>query len=302
MATRARRAVAALCTAAVGCWAAASAGASSRQQPVFRGAVEQVRLDASVVRGSTPVNGLRAEHFEVRDNGVVHPVDYVLQEEVPLRLLLVLDTSSSLAGEGLRALSAAAQSLVRSLRPDDEAGLVTFSQVLHLAVAPTRVQSDVLAALGRLRAGGATAWRDALFVGLQLAGTGTQSRPVVLLFTDGGDSASWMDVTNIDDVVRRSNVVVHAVGLTPRFRDARGRLPRSLDLSIAAGGGRFWAAEDPSQLGDRFVTVLKELRARYLLGYTPATPPAPGWHDVRVSLKSVRGEVRARPGYFVPAR
>lgn len=96
--------------------------------------------------------------------------------------------------------------------------------------------------------------------------------------------------------------MVHAVGLTAGARDARGRLPHSLDLSIAAGGGHFWAANSDDELGDRFTAVLSELRARYLIAYTPKTAPAPGWHDVRVSLKGARGDVRARPGYFVAAR
>lgn len=270
------------------------------QDPVFRAGIEQVRVDASVRRGSNPVAGLTAGQFEVRDNGVVHAVERVLQEEVPLRLLLVLDTSNSMVGAPLRALAAAAQSLVRSLRPDDEVGLVTFSQALHLAVAPTVQHADITAALGRLQADGDTAWRDALFVGLQLAGAPADRRPLVLLFTDGDDNASWLDAPEISDVVRRSGVVVHAVGLSAR--NARGLMTRSLSLSLDAGGGRFWSADDPAQVGDRFAEVLREMRARYLLFYTPINAPTPGWHDVSVRLKGTRGEVRARPGYFVGAR
>ncbi len=73
-------------------------------------------------------------------------------------------------------------------------------------------------------------------------------------------------------------------------------------LSVDAGGGRFWGADEPEHLGDRFAAVLTEMRARYLLLYTPKEAAAPGWHDVTVRLKGARGDVRARPGYFVPAR
>lgn len=270
------------------------------QDPVFRTGVEQVRVDASVRRGSNPVAGLTAEHFEVHDNGVVHAVERVLQEEVPLRLLLVLDTSASLAGARLRALVSAAQSLVRSLRAEDEVGLVTFSQALHLAVAPTLQHADITAALGRLQANGDTAWHDALFAGLQLAGAPADRRPLVLLFTDGDDNASWIDAVDLGDVVRRSGVVVHAVGLSERNRG--GVMTRSLMLSLDAGGGRFWSADEPEHVGDRFADVLREMRARYLLFYTPKGTPSPGWHDVAVRLKGTRGDVRARPGYFVATR
>lgn len=294
----AARTAVALTVLAVACVVAGTSGRA--QDPVFRAGIEQVRVDASVRRGSNPVAGLTAAQFEVRDNGVVHAVERVLQEEVPLRLLLVLDTSNSLVGAPLRALVAAAQSLVGSLRPDDEVGLVTFSQALHLAVAPTLRHDEIHAALGRLRANGDTAWRDALFAGLQLAGAPAERRPLVLLFTDGDDNASWMDAPEISEVVRRSGVVVHAVGLNAR--NARGVMTRSLSLSLEAGGGRFWSADDPAQVGDRFAEVLREMRARYLLFYTPKGAPAPGWHDVTVRLRGARGEVRARPGYFVATR
>jgi len=293
----ARTAVALIVLALVG----AATATGDAQDPVFRAGIEQVRVDASVRRGNTPVAGLTAGQFEVRDNGVVHAVERVLREDVPLRLLLVLDTSNSMVGAPLRALVGAAQSLVRSLKPDDEVGLVTFSQALHLAVAPTLRHDDITAALGRLRADGDTSWRDALFAGLQLAAEAADRRPLVLLFTDGDDNASWLEAAEIAEVVRRSGVVVHAVGL--EVRNAQGvLLTRSLAQSLDAGGGRFWSADDPAQVGDRFAEVLREMRARYLLFYTPTGVPTPGWHEVTVRLKGVRGEVRARPGYFVGTR
>ncbi len=270
------------------------------QDPFFRAGIEQVRVDVSVTRGINPVAGLTAEQFEVHDNGVVHAVERVLQEDVPLRLLLVLDTSRSLEGAPLRALVAAARSLIRALRPEDQVGLVTFSHALQLAVAPTLQHDDVAGALGGLQANGDTAWRDALFAGLQLAGAPVDRRPLVLLFTDGHDNASWLDAPDVDDVVRRSGVVVHAVGLATRNR--REVLTRSLRLPLDAGGGRFWSAEEPEHLGNRFAEVLREMRARYLLLYTPKGTPAQGWHDVKVRLKGVSGDVRARPGYFVSSR
>lgn len=278
---------------------AAGAALVAQPAPVFRASVEQVRVDVSVTRGGRPVAGLTAAQFEVRDNGVVHDVERVVREEVPLRLLLVLDTSSSLAGDRLRALSAGAQSLVRSLGARDEVGLVTFSQVIQLAVAPTTVHSDALAALMSLRAAGATAWRDALFTGMQVAGPPAEARPVALLFTDGEDTASWMDAASIVESVRRSGVVVHAVGIKEgQDRWSPGRV-RSLQRAVEAGGGEIWLSESHERLGDEFRDVLAELRARYLLVYTPRETPSPGWHDVRVRLKGASGDVRARPGYFV---
>lgn len=305
-------AVARLSVAALGLvlWRAVLPGASAAQAPVFRASVEMVRVDVSVTRGGAPVDGLLSDHFQVLDNGVAQTIERVSREEVPLRLLLALDTSGSVAGERLGALVDAAQTLVRALRPDDQVGLLTFDQAVRLAMAPTRAHAEVIGALDRLEASGATAWRDALFAGLQLLSDAGDARPVVLLFTDGNDTTSWISPTAIVEVVRRSGVVLHAVGLaTPRraIDDRRRGLDdpgpsRSLFQAVDAGGGHVWSAESTAALRRLFTGALDELRARYLIVYARQGTTAPGWHEVSVQLKGVRGDVRARPGYFVAVR
>jgi secreted protein with Ig-like and vWFA domain len=106
------------------------------EQPEFRAAVEAVRLDVSVTRGTTPVAGLTAANFEVLDNGVPQAIDRVSQEDVPLNLMLVLDTSGSMAGVRLGKLIDAARNLVRSLRPEDRVGVLSFSQRVVLSLPP----------------------------------------------------------------------------------------------------------------------------------------------------------------------
>jgi VWFA-related protein len=283
-------------------------------------------VDVSVTRGDNPVSGLMAAHFEVLDNGVPQVVDRVSREDVPLNVMLVLDSSGSLAGYPLTALVDAAQGLVRSLRPGDRVGLLAFSQRIDLPVPPTARHEEVLSALGRLTAGGPTALRDALFTGLQLVPPDGDARPVLVLFSDGRDTASWMAAGDLEGVVRRSGVVLHAVELvgTPRtlgrtgreggagdVRDARLRSrvngrpvgineSRSLQRAVEAGGGRLWSAAAADELKELFAEALDELRARYLLTYTPQGVASSGWHEVKVRLKGARGDVRARPGYFVP--
>ena len=65
----------------------------------------------------------------------------------------------------------------------------------------------------------------------------------------------------------------------------------------AAGGN--WVADKASDLNNLFGKALNELRARYLLTYSLTGRKREGWHDVKVTLKGARGEVTARPGYFV---
>jgi hypothetical protein len=70
--------------------------------------------------------------------------------------------------------------------------------------------------------------------------------------------------------------------------------------AVDAGGGRLWSAANPRDLTRLFSDALDELRARYLLTYRPSGPVVAGWHRVEVRLMGSRGDIRARPGYFVP--
>jgi Ca-activated chloride channel homolog len=301
MAARARAALTAVTLAA---GLIATVGEAAAQDAVFRGSVEAVRLDVAVTRGARNVDGLTPSQFEVRDNGVLQTIDTVSRDEMPLSLMLVLDVSGSMAGERLAALVDAAQGLVRSLRPDDRVGVLSFSQQLVLHVAPTVTHARALEALRHLSAGGPTALRDALFAGLQMLEPDPDWRPALVLFSDGRDTASWLARAELADVVRRSGVVVHAVELLDR--DLRGRpvsniaATESVHRALDAGGGRLWSAASPRDLASLFSDALNELRGRYLISYHPTGPAVPGWHQVEVRLKGSRGDVRARPGYFVP--
>ncbi len=132
---------------------------------------------------------------------------------------------------------------------------------------------------GRLTDAGPTALRDALFAGLQIVPPEGAGRPVMVLFSDGRDTASWMAAGDLAGVVRRSGVVRHAVepvGPEARLRArARGRLwgineSRSLQRAVQAGGGRFWSAAVPDELKELFAAALDELRAPRLLRSTLA--------------------------------
>ena len=269
--------------------AAAALASSTRAQPVFRARVEVVRLDVSVTRGGTAVVGLTARDFLVTDNGVAQDVDIVALDRVPLDVTLVLDQSGSVSGRRLMQLVEAGEELIDALRPDDRAALITFSQDAALRAAMTRDMGTVRAALSGLRPNGATALRDAVYLALQLTAS-DHSRPLLLLFTDGHDTGSWLTEDSVVDAARRAGVVVHVV------RVASDRL---LDRLVDASGGRAWSAASNGDLRELFKRALDEMRDRYLLSYAPKGVGRTGWHEIKVKLRTGRGDVTARPGYFV---
>ena len=98
-----------------------------RANTLFRARVDLVRLDVSVRRSDRPVVGLRADDFVLTDNGRAQRIESAALESMPLSVLLVLDTSGSMAGPRFGNLIAGAKDVLKSLRPDDRAALLTFS-------------------------------------------------------------------------------------------------------------------------------------------------------------------------------
>lgn len=259
-------------------------------QAAFRSKIEAVEVDVAVTRGGTTVAGLTADNFVVTDNGVLQDVKATLLAAEPLRLTLVLDASKSVSGPRLASLVKAGRATVQALRLEDQVSLITFSQRVTSRVPMGRDRSAINAALTMLSGDGATALRDAAYLGLATA-SDDHSRALLLLFSDGLDTTSFLTEDTVLESAKRSNTVVHAVHFRP---DAfLGRLAQIT-------GGRTWSAESDRQLQELFGRVLDEMRARYLLTYSPSGPQKPGWHQIKVTLKGARGDVIAKQGYFVP--
>ena len=266
-----------------------AAQAASVPQTTFRSGVEVVELDVSVTRGGVPVAGLTARDFALTDNGTAQEVQSVTLERLPLSITMVLDTSQSVAGERLQHLVQAGDGLTAALHTEDRAALVTFSHAVDLRVPMTGDMASIRTALGAMTGNGATSLRDAVHLALQLQPR-DQTRPLVLVFTDGHDTASWLTEDAAIDSARRAGVVIHAVRLES---DA------FLDKLTQISGGRSWSATSDRQLEELFTRALDEMRARYLLTYTPRGVRQTGWHDLKVRLKGGSADITARRGYFV---
>lgn len=268
----------------------------SAQQPTFRADVAGVNLDVAVTRGGRPVRGLSAADFVLTDSGVAQRVDSASLETLPLSVFLVLDVSGSVAGEKLRHLTEASRALLAALRPGDRVSLVTFADRVTVRVPLTADAAAARAALDGLAATGPTSLRDATYAALQLA-PADRTRPVILVFSDGRDTASWLSQADVLGAVRRSGVVIHAVELI----DGDVESPFLGEL-VAASGGRRWAATSATGLTDLFADALNEMRARYLLTYYPTDGERAGWHPLSIRLARGRADVTHRPGYQVPAK
>jgi Ca-activated chloride channel family protein len=261
------------------------------QVPSFGSAVEVVRLDVSVTREGAPVRGLAAADFEILDEGVHQAAGLVDQDEATIHAVLALDTSSSVAGEKLSQLKAAAHRFVDALRPDDTLSLLTFSECIDLAVVQSRSREEAHAAIELASTKRTTSLHDACLASLALADPAL-GRPLVLVFSDGQDVGSWTSDERVLDLARASEAVVHAV--VPTAED----LPGILQELTGETGGRMWQAAEGVKLGDVFLSALEEFRSRYRLQYEPRGVRAGGWHRLQVRVKNGDARVYARRGYL----
>ena len=261
------------------------------QQPVFSSRVEAVRVDVLVVDQGRAVPDLTAADFELRDNGVPQEVTSVTRGDAPVSVVLALDVSKSMAGPRLDDLHAAGQALLGGLRSGDRAGIVAFS---HVVTQPAPITADlavVRRALEATTAGGDTALVDATQAALVL-GEAEVGRSLVVVFSDGVDTASFLPEDRVLEAARRANAVAYGVWAGGAAK------PAFLRALTEATGGRLLDAADGPGLRQAFVDVLGEARQRYLLAFTPTGVAAGGWHTLSVKVKTRRATVRARPGYF----
>ena len=259
-------------------------------QPTFSTRVEGVRVDVLVTDGSRrPLRGLTAADFMIRDNGIAQEVDVVSFGEIALNVGLAFDLSESVAGARLAQLRAASQALMAELEPADQSALVTFDSVVSLPCPLSTNRWCVSTALNAATPDGETGLVDGVFAGM-MVGESEVGRSLLMVFSDGLDTASFLDQQRVLNLARRSDVVVYPV-------TSKGARPDFLDELASLTGGRLHEVDQRTDLSDTFRSILEEFRYRYLVTYTPRGVPQEGWHRLEVRVKRPGANVKARPGY-----
>ena len=180
----------------------------------FRTAVDVVRVEALVADNGRPIAGLSAADFTLTDDGARQAITVRPLAGAEIDVVVVLDTSESVSGARLEHLRAASAALLGRLASHDRATLIAFSH--QLAFGPADAAPETLRPrLATLAAEGATSLIDAATAAI-VWGTG-RGRPIlVLVFSDGRDTASWTGVDQAFALARTSDVVVDAVVTSQR--------------------------------------------------------------------------------------
>ncbi len=301
--------------------AIASLTAAERQQPVFRGSGDAVRVFATVTdRDGRLVTTLTQGQFEVRDNGQPQSITLFDNTPRPIRLVIMLDVSGSMAGN-LPLLREASQQLFARLRPDDGARVGTFGHDVVVSESFTRDTPQLRAALPTSIAPDAPTplWRG-IDAAINSFADVQEERRVILVLSDGKDSGAvsfrQRPVSQMEVIERgRDNdVMVYAIGM--RSRAARPAMPglgpgglQAMLLNDLPDPGLARVAEETGggyaeirlgeDLASAFARVADELHSQYLIGFAP--PKRDGKvHQVEVRVAERGLKPRARKNYIAP--
>ncbi|HEX5196403.1 MAG TPA: vWA domain-containing protein, partial [Gaiellales bacterium] len=132
----------------------------------------------------------------------------------PLHLVFAVDTSTSMAGPPLAAAIAAGQRLLDAAGSNDKVGLVVFDGSARTVTPLTGNTQAVQAALSTLTTNPGTALYDGIGDAARLTGQADGSRRVVVVLSDGDDTASATSLDDLTAALARGGVEVDAVGLT----------------------------------------------------------------------------------------
>ena len=307
-------------TAAAACALRTGALAGGQQQPTFRGGSEAVRVFVTVTdRDGRLVTTLTQADFEVRDEGKPQPITQFDNKPQPIRLVVMLDVSGSMAGN-LPLLRMSAQQLFARLLPGDTVRVGAFGHDVTISETFTRDPNELNAALPTQIAPDAPTplWR-ALDQSLDALRGGDETRKVILVLSDGKDSGPIslrqriVSQGDVIDRARREDVMIYAIGMRSRGqRSAPGIGPGGLQAALMADmpdaglarvaeetGGGYTEVRLGQDLGAAFAGVADELHTQYLLAFAP--PKRDGKvHDVSVRVNQSGMKSRARKSYVAP--
>jgi len=294
--------------------------AAQQQPPVFRGGTEAVRVFVTVTdREGKLVTSLTRDDFELRDDGKPQPITQFDNTPQPIRLIVMLDVSTSMQGN-LPLLRASADQLFARLRPDDRARVGTFGKDVEISPEFTHDAGQLRTALPTYIAQDAATplWRgiDRAITGFQETG---DERAVILVLSDGKDTSSLtighpVSQGEVIDRARRQDVMIYAIGMRSRGpRPPMGAIgPGSLGAMVTADlpdpglarvaeetGGGYIEVRFGQDLGTAFAAVADELHTQYLLGFAP-TKLDGKVHDINVKVTKSGVKPRARKSYVAP--
>ena len=273
------------------------------QQPTFKAGTQVVPLYVTVVDADKRlVADLGREDFEVFDNGKPVTLTLFSNEPEAFSVVAMLDTSGSMT-LALDLLKDAAEQFVIRLLPEDRGMLGAFSDKIQFPIATFTSDRDELAgAIKELGFGNSTRLYDAIEAGIQQLRE-VQGRRVVLVFTDGDDTASKIGMGKVLDQARADEVMIYTIGLESEYFNGQYKVRTKPGSGTQALVGRdrrrLLRAEDrPTTSGRPSPASRRNSTASTCSGFRRR--PTASCTKLEVRVKKLGMVARARKSYLAP--
>jgi len=287
-------------------------GAQARPQaPVFGTGIEIINLSLSVTDARNNfVTDLGKSDFAVYEDGIRQELTLYTHENLPISMVLLIDTSASME-EKLKTAQDAAIRFTRTMRPQDLTQVVQFNE----RATPLQTFTNDLAALEKAirstEASGPTALHNALYVALKDLSRDKKAaelrRRAIVILSDGEDTASLVTDDQVLELARKSEINIYAISLRPQHAQERQRQAFSqaeylLNALARDTGGRAYFPTSMGELESVYDRIAEELRTLYSVGYVSNNLRRDGkWRRIVVRVPDREGlQVRHKLGYYAP--
>ncbi len=251
------------------------------------------------------ITGLKRENFGLLDDG--RPPEAVLgftqQTNLPLRVGIMLDTSSSIRQRFQFEQDSAIEFLLQVLHLNDQAFVEGFDIETDVAQGFTNNVDLLNQGIRKLRPGGGTAMYDGLYKTcrdqmLTLPQPGSVRRALILV-SDGDDNYSRAQESDAINMCQRANTIVYAI--STNVSPSRDKGDDVLKAIAEATGGQAFYPTKIEDVSLGFRSIEQELRSQYSLEYRPANFRQDGaFRTIYLQALDPRYHVRAQKGYFAP--
>ena len=239
----------------------------------FKVNVKLVNVFATVTdAGGTPVSALKQDDFQVFEDGIPQQIAVFHREsELPLSIILAIDTSLSTRGDLKLELESARRFAHAILRPIDGLSLFQFSEIVDQLTPFTADMKTIDRGINRVHPGAATALYDTLYLASD-ALLDRRGRKVMVVITDGGDTVSKTSYQEAIREAQQAEVILYSIIIVPiensAGRDIGGE--HALIQLSRDTGGKYFYASGLDQLDAAFRQISDELRTQYLIAYYPS--------------------------------
>jgi Ca-activated chloride channel family protein len=275
----------------------------AQQPPTFKTGTQVVSLFATVLDAQKRlVPGLTQDEFEVFDNEKAQPIVYFDNNVQPITVVVMLDTSGSMTLTIDLLKQASEQFLIRLMK-EDRGKVGAFNDKIQIGSHFTNNRDELISDVKDLDFGNGTRLWDAIGAALDEL-KGIEGRRVILVFTDGDDTASRISQGAVIDRARVDEVMIYAIGLESNYfngqRMVKSKPDRGLRKVADETGGGYFELEKTADLAPTFTRVAQELHSQYVIGFTPTVLDG-RVHKLAVKMKQPGMTARARRSYLAAA-